>query len=128
VGGHRKIQNDTVLPPILRHVPDAERDGVRWRLDAHARTVDQDLARVRRPEAEQDLGQLGASRAYESCESENLAARDGQRDTRDPARPMADTSELEHRRAASRLMRTWGIDGRQLASDHQPDQFGAADV
>ena len=69
------------------------------------------------------LRKLGAARAYQAGESHDLAAAHLERNIMHTGGAACDVAQREHRIAGRHG--TLRENGRELASDHQTDQFGA---
>jgi hypothetical protein len=89
-------------------------------------TVQGDVARVGRREAEEDTGELGAAGADESAEAENLAGADVEGNVSYPGRGTADVAQRKGDLAGG------GFGGRvdlgDLAADHEADEAGLVDA
>ena len=120
---------------IFRHQPDAEPDRVARRADADRLAVDEDLAAVVLVGAEDGARDLGAARADQPGQPDDLAGADAERDVLEHDRRRiltgagaAETAHLEHRRRRAlgeALQTALGLfrpeEVPQGTADHQPD-------
>ena len=129
--GQRDVRRDRLrhrepeLAAILGDVGDASGHGVTRRPDLDVPLAAPDLPRVCRPDAEERLGDLGASGSDEPGEAEHLALADLERDVveralaTEPVHPEGDRTEL-----GPRPLEEVG----EVAADHVPDERGLGHV
>lgn len=92
------VHEQALDQPLLGNVADAQRHGIRDRADAPRDSLHEDLSRVGAVHPEDGQGQLGAARAQQPSDAENLARTKGEADVRELAGP-GELSQLQDRLA-----------------------------
>ena len=107
---------------ILRHVGDALRNGFRRRLNRDPLAVEVNLARVAGRNAEEDARKFRAARADQAGQADDFSRANIEGDIVHPAGRAAKVLEGENYFAGHAF--GGRIDRRDLAPDHQLDEFG----
>ncbi len=124
--GH--VQEQAQRLPVFGQISDARIEGLARRADDDRTAFKFDMAGGLRRRADDEMRQLRAARADQAGETDDLARTHGQGTALD-ALPVGDVDGRKHGSAPPRLrVVVFLVEGRDLASHHQPDDGVGADL
>ena len=117
--GHRPVEHQAALAPLLRHQPETGADRRPWRSEADGLAVEQHLALVGRRQTEQTFEEFAAACAEKPGQAENLATMR----SRSMPKNWPRTVRFRTESTTSPPLRSSACRRFERAADHQSDEL-----